>query len=42
VLVMGPDEFAEGEATLRDMIAKGESRVAIADAVEEIGRALGA
>jgi histidyl-tRNA synthetase len=38
VLVMGPDELAAGEATLRDMSTKAETRIALASAPPEAVR----
>jgi histidyl-tRNA synthetase len=40
VLILGADELAAGEATLRDMNAKAESRVALADAPQTVAHAL--
>lgn len=39
-VVVGPDELAAGEATLRDMRAKAERRVALAELVSEVTMAL--
>lgn len=36
VIVVGPDELAEGQVTVRDMTTKEESRIAIAEAPEEL------
>jgi histidyl-tRNA synthetase len=36
VLILGPDELAAGEATLRDMSTKEERRVALRDAAVEL------
>ncbi len=41
VVVVGPDELASGEATLRDMTTKEEKRVALASAVADVAAALG-
>jgi histidyl-tRNA synthetase len=41
VLVVGPDEYAAGEATLRDMSSKAESRIPLADAADAVREALG-
>ncbi len=41
VLVLGPDEFAAGEVTLRDMNTKEETRVEIATAAEAVRATLG-
>lgn len=42
VLVMGPDELAAGEATLRDMTTKAETRITVAAAHEAVREALDA
>ena len=41
VLVIGPDEYAAGEATLRDMVTKAEGRVSLDEAVAKIRQVLG-
>ena len=41
VVVVGPDEAAAGEATLRDMRTKEETRVPLAAIAEQAGAALG-
>jgi len=41
VLVVGPDELAAGEVTLRDMATKEEKRVALASAAADVAAALG-
>lgn len=41
VLVVGPDELASGEATLRDMSTKEEKRVALTSAAADVVTALG-
>ncbi|MBA4370272.1 MAG: histidine--tRNA ligase, partial [Coriobacteriaceae bacterium] len=41
VVVVGPDELAGGEVTLRDMSGGGERRVALPEVAGEISRALG-
>ena len=41
VLVVGPDEFAAGEVTLRDMTTKAESRVAATHVAGAVREALG-
>jgi histidyl-tRNA synthetase len=41
VLVVGPDELAAGEVTLRDMHTKDESRVAVSEAARAVCAALG-
>jgi histidyl-tRNA synthetase len=40
-VVVGPDEAAEGEVTIRDMRTKEQVRVALADLVPEAARRLG-
>jgi histidyl-tRNA synthetase len=37
VVVVGPDELAAGEVTLRDMMTKVEERVNVADIAAHIG-----
>ena len=41
VIVVGPDELAAGEVTLRDMSTKEETRVAVSAATERVAEALG-
>jgi len=41
VAVLGPDEIAAGQVTLRDMGTKEETRVAVANAAEHVARLLG-
>jgi histidyl-tRNA synthetase len=41
VLVVGPEEYAAGEATLRDMSTKAESRISLEAAAEAVRKALG-
>ena len=41
VLVVGPEELAAGEATLRNMRTKDESRISISDAATAVSAALG-
>jgi len=40
VVIVGPEEFAEGEITLRDMRTRGQSRVRLADIVGHMGSQL--
>ncbi|MFU8891512.1 MAG: His/Gly/Thr/Pro-type tRNA ligase C-terminal domain-containing protein, partial [Anaerosomatales bacterium] len=41
VVIVGPDELAAGEVTLRDMGTKEETRVALADVAGAVRRLLG-
>lgn len=41
VIVVGPDELAAGEVTLRDMTTKEEKRVALVSAAADVAAALG-